>query len=46
VTSQSGLGTYTYTAAGRPRLRGVTSITGTFNGIVNPAFLYDANGNI
>jgi RHS repeat-associated protein len=46
ITSQAGVGTYTYPAAGQPRPHAVTSITGTFNGIANPAFSYDANGNM
>jgi RHS repeat-associated protein len=46
ITSQTGVGTYTYPAAGQSRPHAVTSITGTFNGITNPAFSYDANGNM
>ena len=46
ITSQTGLGTYSYPAAGQPRPHAVASITGTFNGIVNPTFAYDANGNM
>ena len=46
ITTQTGVGTYTYPAAGQPRPHAVTSITGTFNGIVNPSFSYDANGNM
>jgi RHS repeat-associated protein len=46
ITSQTGLGTYAYPAAGQPRPHAVTSLTGTFNGIVNPTFSYDANGNM
>lgn len=46
ITSQTGVGTYTYPAAGQPRPHAVTSLTGTFNGIVNPSFSYDANGNM
>jgi len=46
ITSQAGVGTYTYPAAGQSRPHAVTSITGTFNGIANPAFSYDANGNM
>jgi RHS repeat-associated protein len=46
ITSQTGVGTYTYPAAGQPRPHAVTSLTGTFNGIVNPTFSYDANGNM
>ncbi len=46
ITTQVGVGTYTYPAAGQPRPHAVTSITGTFNGITNPTFSYDANGNM
>ena len=46
ITSQTGVGTYTYPSAGQPRPHAVTSVTGTFNGIVNPSFSYDANGNM
>jgi RHS repeat-associated protein len=46
ITTQTGVGTYTYPAAGQPRPHAVTSITGTFNGITNPTFSYDANGNM
>ena len=46
ITTQVGVGTYAYPAAGQPRPHAVTSITGTFNGITNPSFSYDANGNM
>jgi RHS repeat-associated protein len=46
ITTQTGVGTYIYPAAGQPRPHAVTSITGTFNGITNPSFTYDANGNM
>jgi RHS repeat-associated protein len=46
ITTQAGVGTYAYPAAGQPQPHAVTSITGTFNGIVNPSFSYDANGNM
>jgi RHS repeat-associated protein len=46
ITSQTGVGTYTYPAAGQPRPHAVTGITGTFNGITNPSFAYDADGNM
>jgi RHS repeat-associated protein len=46
ITTQTGVGTYTYPAAGQPRPHAVTSITGTVNGITNPTFSYDANGNM
>ncbi len=46
ITSQAGVGTYSYPTAGQPRPHAVTSVSGTVNGIVNPAFSYDANGNM
>jgi YD repeat-containing protein len=46
ITNQPGVGTYAYPAAGQPRPHAVSSITGTFNGISNPTFSYDANGNM
>jgi hypothetical protein len=41
-TSKSDVGTYTYTS-GTHR---VASISGTINGVTNPTFAYDANGNM
>jgi RHS repeat-associated protein len=46
ITSQAGVGTYAYPSAGSPQPHAVTSITGSFNGISNPAFSYDTNGNM
>jgi RHS repeat-associated protein len=46
ITNQPGVGAYTYPAPGQSRPHAVTSITGTFNGITNPTFSYDANGNM
>jgi RHS repeat-associated protein len=46
ITSQAGVGVYSYPASGQPLPHAVTSITGTFNGITNPTFSYDANGNM
>ena len=46
ITTQTGVGTYTYPAAGQSRPHAVTGIAGTFNGITNPSFSYDANGNM
>jgi RHS repeat-associated protein len=46
ITTQVGVGTYAYPAVGQPHPHAVTSITGTFNGITNPTFSYDANGNM
>jgi RHS repeat-associated protein len=46
ITSQTGVGTYSYPVPGQPQPHAVTSLTGTFNGIVNPTFSYDQNGNM
>jgi RHS repeat-associated protein len=46
ITNQTGVGAYTYPVAGQPRPHAVTSLTGTFNGITNPPFSYDSNGNM
>jgi RHS repeat-associated protein len=46
ITDQSIIGTYNYPAPGQPRPHAITSITGTFNGVTNPTFSYDANGNM
>ncbi|MBX9641194.1 MAG: RHS repeat-associated core domain-containing protein [Mycobacteriaceae bacterium] len=52
ITSQSGRGTYRYDASGSctPGSGGgayaVKCIEGTVNGFTNPAFSYDANGNM
>lgn len=44
ITSKTGVGTYNYSSSGAGP-HAVTSITGTVNGVVNPVFTYDANGN-
>ncbi|WP_265583775.1 RHS repeat domain-containing protein [Chitinimonas koreensis] len=46
IRTKTGVGTYAYPAAGQPRPHGVTGIAGTVNGVVNPTFSYDANGNM
>ncbi|MFA6062909.1 MAG: RHS repeat-associated core domain-containing protein [Gallionella sp.] len=48
ISSKSDAGTYVYGASGLYSIRphAVASITGTINGIVNPTFTYDANGNM
>ena len=43
ITSKSDVGSYAYSPS-HPHQ--VTSITGTVNGIANPTFAYDANGNM
>jgi RHS repeat-associated protein len=46
ITSRSDVGTFTYPAAGGTRPHAVSSVTGTVNGVVNPSYGYDANGNV
>ena len=46
LTTQPNLATLTYPAAGQPRPHAPVAATGTFNGIANPSFTYDANGNM
>jgi RHS repeat-associated protein len=46
ITSKSDVGTYAYPAAGQAHPHAVSSITGTVNGVTNPSFAYDANGNM
>ena len=44
ITSKTGVGTYTYGSA-TVRPHAVASISGTVNGVANPTYTYDANGN-
>jgi RHS repeat-associated protein len=46
ITYKSDAGTYNYPAAGNYRPHAVSSITGKVNGVINPGFTYDANGNL
>ncbi|HEY5048238.1 MAG TPA: hypothetical protein VII49_09480 [Rhizomicrobium sp.] len=46
ITSKTGVGSYSYPPAGQPQPHAVSGITGTVNGVVNPTFSYDANGNM
>jgi RHS repeat-associated protein len=48
ISSKSDVGTYTYPASGSGSVRphAVSSIAGTVNGVVDPTFTYDANGNM
>jgi RHS repeat-associated protein len=48
IASKSDVGTYTYPTSGSGSVRphAVSSIAGTVNGVVNPTFTYDANGNM
>jgi len=46
ITAKSDVGTYSYPTAGNTHPHAVSSITGTVNGVVNPTYSYDANGNM
>jgi len=45
IASKSDVGSYTY-GAGAAGPHAVTSVTGTVDGVVNPKYTYDANGNL
>ena len=42
----SRFGTYSYGATGQVRPHAVSAITGTVNGVVNPTYSYDSDGNL
>lgn len=46
ITSKTGVGTYTYPAAGAGKPHAVSSVSGTVNGVANPSYGYDLNGNM
>jgi RHS repeat-associated protein len=46
ITSKSDTGTYAYPTPGTAQPHAVSSITGTVNGVVNPHYSYNANGNL
>jgi len=46
ITSKSDVGTYSYNAPGSTRPHAVASIMGAVNGMVNPTYGYDNNGNM
>ncbi|MEI9988952.1 MAG: RHS repeat-associated core domain-containing protein [Rhizomicrobium sp.] len=46
ITSKSDVGTYSYPAAGTAHPHAVSSIAGTVNGVTNPGYTYDADGNM
>jgi len=48
ITNKSDVGAYTYPTSGPSSVRphAVSSIAGTVNGVVNPNYHYDANGNM
>jgi RHS repeat-associated protein len=46
ITNKTSVGAYAYPASGQARPHAVTAITGTVNGVVNPSFTYDGNGNM
>jgi YD repeat-containing protein len=45
LTNKNGL-TLTYLGSGASRPHAVVSVTGSVNGVVNPTYEYDANGNL
>ena len=45
MLTKTGVGTYTYGSA-TVRPHAVTKVTGTLNGVVAPAYVYDNNGNL
>jgi RHS repeat-associated protein len=46
ITSKNDVGTYSYPSSGSARPHAISSITGTVNGVTNPSYTYDANGNM
>jgi len=48
LTSRSDVGTYSYPASGSGSVRphAVSAVTGAVNGVANPGYSYDANGNL
>lgn len=46
ITSKTGVGTYTYPAVGAGKPHAVSSVSGTVNGVTNPSYGYDLNGNM
>ena len=48
LVNKSGVGTYAYNASGPASVRphAVGGVSGTVNGVVNPGYGYDANGNM
>ena len=46
ISLKSDAGVYSYPAAGQVRPHAVSGVAGTVNGVVNPSFSYDANGNM
>ncbi|MEI9988951.1 MAG: RHS repeat-associated core domain-containing protein [Rhizomicrobium sp.] len=46
ITAKSDVGTYSYPGAGTAHPHAVSSIAGTVNGVTNPGYTYDADGNM
>lgn len=46
IIAKSDVGSYIYPATGSGLPHAVSAITGTVNGLVNPLYTYDANGNL
>jgi RHS repeat-associated protein len=46
IATKSDAGTYSYPAAGSPLPHAVSSIAGTVDGLTNPQYAYDGDGNL
>ena len=46
ITAKTGVGAYGYNASGSSLPHAVAGIVGNVNGVINPAYSYDANGNM
>jgi RHS repeat-associated protein len=46
ILTKTGVGTYAYPLARSARPHAVSGVTGTVNGVSNPAYTYDDNGNM
>ncbi|MDR3527908.1 MAG: RHS repeat-associated core domain-containing protein [Rhizomicrobium sp.] len=46
IVSKSDVGSYSYPAPGAAQPHGLTGVNGTVNGVVNPTYSYDPNGNM
>ena len=46
ITGKSDVGSYSYPSAGSALPHAVSSITGVVDGLTNPLYSYDANGNL
>ena len=46
ITRKSDVGSYSYPTAGSARPHAISSITGTVDGLTNPLYSYDGDGNL